>query len=112
MGHRVRVDTQDRGTWTYKVLSERSGGPIGGNLILDASGNLYGTTVGGGLYGFGYVFELSPSASGKWTGKVLHCFNNNGTDGVNPCGSLVLSAAGKLYGATVNGGAEPCSNDS
>ena len=52
-------------------------------LIFDAAGNLYGTTVEGGTYGGGTVFELTPTAGGGWTEKVLHSFGN-GTDGANP----------------------------
>ena len=37
-----------------------------GNLISDSAGNLYGTTSGGGIYGNGTVFELSPNQGG-WT---------------------------------------------
>jgi uncharacterized repeat protein (TIGR03803 family) len=29
-------------------------------VIFDAAGNLYGTTPGGGTYGYGTVFELTP----------------------------------------------------
>lgn len=52
------------GGWTYTVLHEFTGGddgdyPIGG-LVLDAQGNLYGTTSGGGAYGSGVVWEITP----------------------------------------------------
>ena len=43
-------------------------------LIFDAAGNLYGTTMEGGIYGQGMVFELTPTAGGGWTEKVLHSF--------------------------------------
>src|ERR1035441_332430 len=36
--------------------------------------------------------------------KVLHNFNNNGTDGTNPRAGLIFDAAGNLYGTTENGG--------
>ncbi len=45
-----------------------------GALILDGSGNLYGTTSFGGAYGWGIVFELTPKTGG-WTEKVLHSFD-------------------------------------
>jgi len=35
-----------------------------GGVIFDAQGNLYGVGAGGGQYGYGSVFELSPSANG------------------------------------------------
>jgi len=81
--------------------------PYGG-LISDASGNLYGTTYIGGAYGYGTVFELSPS-SGGWTETILYSFNNNGVDGTNPYyASLIFDASGNLYGTTIFGGTNVC----
>jgi len=77
-------------------------------LIFDSAGNLYGTTGAGGAYGAGTVFELSPNGSGGWTQKVLHQFGN-GTDGQSPWGgSLLIDAAGNLYGTTRYGGTSLC----
>jgi uncharacterized repeat protein (TIGR03803 family) len=73
-----------------------------GDLIFGSADNLYGTTSQGGAYGDGSVFELSPTANGKWTEKVLHSFS--GTDGQTPLGSLIFDAVGNLYGTTLNGG--------
>ncbi len=73
-------------------------------LIFDAAGNLYGTTSEGGLYGYGTVFELTPTGGGSWTEHVLHSFNNNGTDGYEPSAGLIFDAAGNLYGTTSEGG--------
>ena len=77
-------------------------------LIMDAAGNLYGTTTFGGVHGFGTVFELSPEENGSWTQKVLHNFNNNGTDGAGPNAGLIFDAAGNLYGTTNFGGIHEC----
>ena len=97
------------GTWTEKVLHSFSGGTDGihpyAGLIFDAAGNLYGTTDLGGAYGYGTVFELTPAAGGTWTEKVLHNFNNGGTDGTRPYARLTFDAAGNLYGTTYGGGA-------
>ena len=70
---------------------------------LPSVGNIYGTTIQGGTYGLGTVFELVPGAKGKYEEQVL--WNFNGTDGGGPQGSLILDGAGNLYGTTVNGGA-------
>jgi uncharacterized repeat protein (TIGR03803 family) len=83
-------------------------------LIFDAAGNLYGTTSGGGVHGFGTAYELSPSAGGAWTFTVLHQFLYNtagGVDGAYPRGSLVFDAAGNLYGTTLWGGTGPCTSE-
>jgi uncharacterized repeat protein (TIGR03803 family) len=50
------------------------------------------------------VFELTPAAGGGWTEKVLHNFNENGTDGALPRAPLIFDAAGNLYGTTEYGG--------
>jgi uncharacterized repeat protein (TIGR03803 family) len=66
-------------------------------VILDAAGNLYGTTTKGGAFGLGTVCEL---ASGREI--VLHSFTG-GADGANPNSGLIRDAAGNLYGATPSG---------
>src|SRR5664280_840402 len=96
------------GTWTEQVLHSFGNGadgrePVAG-LILDTAGNLYGTTVAGGTYGDGTVFELTPAAGGNWTEQVLHNFNSDGTDGTNPNAGLIFDATGNLYGTTPDGG--------
>lgn len=81
-----------------------SGGawPLAG-LVRDASGVLYGTTVGGGTAGFGTVFKLD--GVGNFT--VLHNFTG-GKDGAGPAASLILDSAGVLYGTTTLGGNPKC----
>src|ERR1039458_7834107 len=76
-------------------------------LIVDAAGNLYGTTNNGGTYTYGTVFELTPVAGGGYTEKILHNFTN-GADGGNPQSGLILDGAGNLYGTTYVGGAYCC----
>jgi uncharacterized repeat protein (TIGR03803 family) len=75
-------------------------------LIFDAAGNLYGTTADGGNDDVGIVYELSPSPTGSWTGKVLHSFSKYGGDGRNPNTALIFDSAGNLYGTTGSGGAD------
>ncbi|HEY3972234.1 MAG TPA: choice-of-anchor tandem repeat GloVer-containing protein [Candidatus Sulfotelmatobacter sp.] len=98
------------GTWSWKGLHDfgkRSGDghyPQNG-LIFDTRGNLYGSTLeGGGGQNRGIVFQLAPSAGGKWTEKTLHNFNQINQDGINPTGDLIFDAAGNLYGETLVGG--------
>jgi uncharacterized repeat protein (TIGR03803 family) len=69
-------------------------------LLMDASGNLFGTTYGGGTSGNGTVFEI---ANGSDNETVLYSFSG-GSDGVNPIGGLVMDSSGNLYGTTISGG--------
>jgi uncharacterized repeat protein (TIGR03803 family) len=88
------------------VLYSFAGGSDGfqpnGGLVFDALGNLYGTTMEGGVGtgcsdGCGTVFELTPSSDGGWLKSTL--FNFAGTDtGIFPSASLVVDSAGNLYG--------------
>jgi hypothetical protein len=90
----------------YAFDASRDGGGLYGSLILDAKGNLYGETWGGGFYGFGTVFELCrfpPGSNGKWTYTVLHRFT--GYDGAGPNANLILDSKNNLYGTTTTAGA-------
>jgi uncharacterized repeat protein (TIGR03803 family) len=90
---------------TFRVIYNFTGGADGGGptnaLLIDAAGNLYGTTPGGGLVGAGTVFKLMPKASG-WTYTRLYSFS--GADGSDPDSPLALASNGHLYG-TAGGGA-------
>ena len=85
--------------YTFQPLGTDGANPEAG-LIQDSSGNFYGTTAGGGTYGYGTVFKLSPSH--KET--ILYSFQNNGKDGINPASPLVRDSSGNLYGTTPYGG--------
>jgi len=74
-------------------------GPQGG-LVLDQSGNLYGTTPSGGAGGGGTLFELTPSGGG-WTFKLLYSF----TGKFGSMATLTMDASGNLYGTTEGDGA-------
>jgi hypothetical protein len=89
-------------SWSSQTLRSwgKGTGPEGG-LVLDSSGNIYGTTIGGGNYGYGTVFELSPGIK-RYRVKVL--WNFNGADGATPLGGLILDNAGNVYGTTWAGG--------
>jgi uncharacterized repeat protein (TIGR03803 family) len=69
-------------------------------VVLDKAGNLYGTTPGGGAYGYGTVYKVT--SSGVET--ILHSFNLDGADGTGPEGALIIDASGNLYGTTGDGG--------
>jgi uncharacterized repeat protein (TIGR03803 family) len=86
----------------YRVLyafdANKDGGGLYSSLILDAKGNLYGESWGGGQYGRGTVFELSPAARGHWKKKVRHSFGTS--DGLLTYGGLLLDPGGNFYAAT------------
>ncbi len=106
-----------RPTATYTVLYSFVGSPgdgaapweIGGALVRDASGNLFGSTAQGGIAfcqgvgsQWGTVFELSGS-----TDTLLFNFADQdcgGTVGIAPSGSLARDSSGNIFGTTQAGG--------
>jgi uncharacterized repeat protein (TIGR03803 family) len=71
-------------------------------LIVDVSGNLYGTTEGGGASLNGTIFKLD--REGEETVLYSFCSQVNCADGSEPYGSLIEDASGNLYGTTLKGG--------
>jgi uncharacterized repeat protein (TIGR03803 family) len=100
------------GSWTETILYTFAGAGNGynpnGSLVMDAAGNLYGTTNEGGQYNVGTVYEVSPPSepSSPWTESVLYSFGRNHLDGSYPLGGLIFDAKGDLYGTTNMGGAQ------
>jgi len=110
---------------TVYELSPPSGGPCSGTytrtrlytfggsgdgdqpwsgVIMDSSGNLWGTTKYGGADADGTVFELAPS-TGTWIEPYLYSFTGNSPDGKYPIGGLIKDSSGNFYGTTYEGGA-------
>ena len=95
---------------TFKVLYSFAGYPTDGaqplgGLLMDAAGNLYGTTAYGGSHEgcpgkwqCGAVFKLDTN------GAETVLYNFTGRDGANPISNLILDANGDLYGTTAYGG--------
>ena len=88
---------------TFTTLHPFTGGDDGATplaaLVQDSSGNLYGTTYGGGTYGLGTVFTITTNG----TLTVLHSFAGS-PEGAYPATSLVRASDGNFYGTTVFGG--------
>jgi uncharacterized repeat protein (TIGR03803 family) len=108
-----KLSPNSDGTWTEAIIDNfDTYGSIDGlnpvsAVAFDKAGNLYGMTSGGGLYGEGLVFKLTPSSGGQWTETILHSFGgtvNGQYDGVNPQGGPILDSAGNIYGTTFEGG--------
>ena len=94
----------------YKLLHSfgkgNDGAGVFAGLARDAKGNLYGATTGGGAYGHGTVFELTPQPWGMWREALLHSFcpAPHCTDGSSPWDTPVLDRNGRLYDDTNGGG--------
>jgi len=95
---------------SYTVLHSFTGGYDGGfpasKMIVDNSGNLYGTTRLGGAAGKGVVFRLSPD--GSETVLYSFCSKSGCSDGNDPAGGLIADSSGNLYGTTILGGGGSC----
>jgi len=91
---------------TFKVLYRFKGEADGagpGNLIIDASGTLYGTAGGGSSTGAGagVVYRLDPTTGEE---SVLTTFTGVGGGAANPIGTLARDSSGRLYGTAANSG--------
>jgi uncharacterized repeat protein (TIGR03803 family) len=106
------LTAQAGGGWTERVLHDfNKNGTDGvdldnGSLIFDGAGNLYGTTLHGGTYGRGTVFELTPQAGGGWREQVLLSFSGRQKGGAVLHCALIFDGAGNLYGTTFYGGTQ------
>jgi hypothetical protein len=106
------------GTWTEQDLYDFEdgfdGGYVGGGVVFDSAGNMYGETMDGGSFacpqsGCGVIFELTQQPNGTWNDKTIYTFHGlNGSKGSQPYGGLTLDSAGNLYGVTNSGGTGTC----
>lgn len=91
--------------WTEQLLHSfqpTTDGEIAyGGLLMDATGDLYGTTCCSGPQGQGTAYELTAN---NWTFDLLYSLGAAGT-GQEPEGGLIMDAAGNLYGTASSGGA-------
>lgn len=118
--YQVKAPAKSGAPWTETILhvfrgnAENDGASPFGGLVIDSSGNLYGTTAYGGKgdcvllgskIGCGTIFELSPPTEkgGTWTETVLYSFPTS-KQGYVPWGDLVFDKKGNLYGSTIFGG--------
>jgi uncharacterized repeat protein (TIGR03803 family) len=99
-----KVDPAGHETVLYSFTGGADGGYPEAGVILDSAGNLYGTTVNGGIAGLGVVYKVD--TAGHET--VLHSFTG-GADGAYPHAGVIRDSAGNLYGTTAGGGITgPC----
>jgi hypothetical protein len=109
-----RLSPSTHGSWKETVLHSFSNNGTDGyspyaGVVLDKSGNLYGTATRGGDSSLpsGVVFELTPTSKGKWTETIIHDFpSTRYVDGELPYTGVIEDAAGNLYGAAYVGGGQ------
>jgi uncharacterized repeat protein (TIGR03803 family) len=98
-----KLDATGHETMLYSFTGGVDGGYPGSGVIRDTAGNLYGTTISGGMAGGvagGVVFELDPA--GHET--VLYSFTS-GVNGDSPYTGVIRDSAGNFYGTLSFGGA-------
>ncbi len=95
------------GGWTKSTVYDFTGGNDGGNpasgVVFDSSGNLYGTTLGGGAYNAGAAFQLTNTENG-WTESTLQSFGEQGNNGYTVAAGMIVDRSNNLFGATSSGG--------
>jgi uncharacterized repeat protein (TIGR03803 family) len=96
-------------TLTTLVSFQDGGGMFPGSstLIADADGNLFGTTIAGGAFGNGTVFEIAKTTSG-YAGTAATLVSFNVASGSNPQSGVIADANGNLFGTALTGGAYEC----
>jgi uncharacterized repeat protein (TIGR03803 family) len=103
LGTAFKVGQSENG-WREDVVHSFGQGtdgnePVGG-VVIDKAGNAYGTTLLGGAYGNGAVYQVTQSG----VERVIYSFTG-GSDAVNPAAAVTLDAEGNLYGTSSFGGA-------
>jgi uncharacterized repeat protein (TIGR03803 family) len=89
--------------WTYTAIYKFTSyyPQCNANLLIDAAGNLYGTSDNTGIYSYGNTFKLAPE-NGPWLYTSYHDFNYF-TDGEDPLGIVRDDNTGNIYGVTFGG---------
>jgi uncharacterized repeat protein (TIGR03803 family) len=95
-----KIDTNGKESVLYTFTGGADGGnPYYGSLLQDAKGNLYGTTLQGGI-AYGVLYKVTPAREET----VVHNFPSSPEDGDSPVAGLIHDAQGNAYGTTEAGG--------
>jgi uncharacterized repeat protein (TIGR03803 family) len=103
-----KIDAAGKETVLYSFTGQADGAWPSAGLVLDAAGDVYGTTYERGSSscnsggGCGTLFEIT--SGGKFT--VVHTFMGEPSDGNGPTATLLRDSAGNLYGTTISGGTD------
>jgi uncharacterized repeat protein (TIGR03803 family) len=97
------TDGYDSTPKTLVSFDGADGDELPAGLIIDADGDLFGTTRAGGADGVGTVFEIAKTPSG-YASMPTTVLSFNEADGGIPLASLVADASGDLFGTTYAGG--------
>ena len=90
---------------TLASFNDANGFEPTGDVAVDAAGNVYGTTTGGGANNAGVVWEVAAGTNTITDLAVFAgSFGANNTKGYEPSGNVVLDGAGNLFGTTTYGG--------
>jgi len=110
----LKRPAQKGGQWLFSVLYTFMGGADGyepfAGVTFYQNGDLYGTTVGGGTFGAGTVYRLTPLATKgqPWTEAVLYSFDPGANLGSGPASRVTFDESGNLYGTAGFGGDLNC----
>lgn len=102
-GNAFKVDTSGGNYSVLRDFSISDGANPKAALVLDSSGNLYGTTYNGGSSGVGTAFKMDTSGS-----NFAVLANLSFSQGANPQASLLIDPSGNIYGTTPSGGSDVC----
>jgi uncharacterized repeat protein (TIGR03803 family) len=110
-----KLAPEQGGSWREAILftfrDNSTGENPRGGVVMDKSGNLYGTTLGGSKCQqcAGVAFKLTPTTKGPWKEAIIHAFNSGiHHDGALPQSGLLMDGKGNLYGSTLYGGGRGC----
>lgn len=113
--HTGRIGFVEKTLWDICQQTNCTDGDHANTLIMDSSGNIFGTTLNGGypsssggIGSGGLVFELVRNpGNGKYTYQVLYkfCSALSCADGSQPDAGMIMDSDGNLYGTTWGGGA-------
>jgi uncharacterized repeat protein (TIGR03803 family) len=95
------MDTNGANFTNLYTLGSSGGRYPVGDLSLDSSGMLYGTTSTDATNGAGTVFAANTNGSGY---RIVHQFSSAANDGKAPMAGLYTGSGGLLYGTTEYGG--------